>query len=166
MPSFVSSLPCLVSRCVVLCRLVSDLSLLTFALFVCLSVCVLQEDRVSCVSEGGRHERTCMQVFIFPTSACTSLASSSSANQLQTLFRLFSSVTGTGPQYLADIHMIFVPSRRLRSSPDTRLFQIPSVNTKSTGQRTLAYQGPTVWNKLPQHQACSFPPFFQNCVQK
>ena len=57
-------------------------------------------------------------------------------------------VTDTGPQYLADILKIYVPSWQLRSSSDYCLFQIPSVHTKSTGQHTFAYQGPTVRNKL------------------
>ena len=63
----------------------------------------------------------------------------------------FSFVTGTGPQYLADIFKIYAPSRQFCSSSDTCLFQIPSVNTKSNGQRTFAYQGPTVWNKLSRN---------------
>ena len=63
----------------------------------------------------------------------------------------FSSATGIGLQYLADILKIYVPSRQLRSSSDSRLFEIPSVNTKSTGQCISEYQGPTVWNELPHN---------------
>ena len=58
---------------------------------------------------------------------------------------------------------------------NTRLFQIPAVDTKSTGQRASACQGPTVWSQLPhntshttpatQHQAYSLPRFFLNCFQ-
>ena len=39
----------------------------------------------------------------------------------------FLSVTESGPQYLADILKMYIPSRQLRSSSDTRLFQIPSL---------------------------------------
>ena len=48
-----------------------------------------------------------------------------------------------------------------------RLFQIPSVKTKSSGQRSFAYQGPTAWNKTPaQRQACFFHELFQNCSKE
>ena len=58
------------------------------------------------------------------------------------------SFTGTGSQYLADVLKIYIPSRQIRSSSDTRLFQIPSVNTEPSGRRTFRYQGPSLWNKL------------------
>ena len=85
----------------------------------------------------------------FPTSAFTSLVSSPSANQPQTLFHLFlfrhwhwSSIPGRPSQ---DLYSFPTPSFLLWR---TRLFQILSVNSKSSGQRTFAYQGPPVWNQL------------------
>ena len=92
-------------------------------------------------SRGNARNRVKMTTF--PTFACTSLASSPATNQYKLSSICFSSVIGTGPQYLADILKTCVLSRQLRSSSDARLFQTPSVNIKSTGQRTFAYQGPT-----------------------
>ena len=31
----------------------------------------------------------------------------------------------------------------------TGIDEIPTVKTKSYGQRSFAYQGPTIWNKMP-----------------
>ena len=61
----------------------------------------------------------------------------------------YSSLSGTGPQYLSDLIQVYTSSRCLRSSSDTRILRIPTVKTKSYGQRSFAYQGPTIWNKLP-----------------
>ena len=59
---------------------------------------------------------------------CTPLAANLSTNQLLISSIYFSSVTGLiGSQYLADILSVYVPSRQLRFSSDTHLFQIPSV---------------------------------------
>eukprot|EP00745_Piridium_sociabile_P025212 TRINITY_DN39921_c0_g1_i18.p1 TRINITY_DN39921_c0_g1~~TRINITY_DN39921_c0_g1_i18.p1 ORF type:complete len:291 (-),score=25.65 TRINITY_DN39921_c0_g1_i18:34-906(-) len=63
----------------------------------------------------------------------------------------FSSATGTGPEYLSDILNIYAPPRQLRSSADNRMFCIPTVRTKSIGERSLVFQGPTIWNNLPQN---------------
>ena len=61
----------------------------------------------------------------------------------------FSSFCGTGPKYISDILQVYTPSRQLRSSTDTRLLRISSIRTKSFGQRSFCFQGPTVWNTLP-----------------
>eukprot|EP00745_Piridium_sociabile_P004237 TRINITY_DN12507_c0_g1_i3.p1 TRINITY_DN12507_c0_g1~~TRINITY_DN12507_c0_g1_i3.p1 ORF type:complete len:128 (-),score=15.14 TRINITY_DN12507_c0_g1_i3:89-472(-) len=61
----------------------------------------------------------------------------------------FNSLASSGPQYLSDLISIYTPSRELRSSADTRVLQIPSVRTKTYGQRSFSFQGPSVWNKLP-----------------
>ena len=61
----------------------------------------------------------------------------------------FNTVTGAGPEYMSDILHIYRPSRQLRSSSDDRILHIPSIKTKSFGHRSLAYQGPSVWNQLP-----------------
>ena len=36
------------------------------------------------------------------------------------------------------------------SASDTRTFVIPRVNTKTFGERSFSYAGPSVWNNLPQ----------------
>ena len=61
----------------------------------------------------------------------------------------YSSSSGTGPQYLSDLIQVYTSSRCLRSSTDTRILRIPTVKTKSYCQCSFAYQGPTIWNKLP-----------------
>ena len=62
----------------------------------------------------------------------------------------YSSLSGTGPQYLSDLIQVYTSSRCLCSSSDTTcILRIPSVKTKSCGQRSFAYQGPSIWNKLP-----------------
>ena len=61
----------------------------------------------------------------------------------------YSSLSGTGSQYLSDLIQVYTSSRCLRSSSDIRILGIPTVKTKSYGQRSFAYQGPTICNKLP-----------------
>ena len=58
------------------------------------------------------------------------------------------------------------PPKRLGSNKtveasDTRTFITPRVNTKTFGERSFSYAGPSVWNNLPQtlchsDSACSF----------
>ena len=43
----------------------------------------------------------------------------------------------------------YIPSRRLRSSSDSRLLRIPSFRLKSFGQRKFSYQASVLWNSLP-----------------
>ena len=93
----------------------------------------------------------------FSASAYALLAFDLSKNQLQTFLHLFLFCTGSGLQHLADILKIDVPSLQLRSSSDSRMFQTPSVQTKSFGQRPFSYDGPPVCNKLPhniRHASC------------
>ena len=60
----------------------------------------------------------------------------------------FGAITSTGPVYLSDLHKIYTPSRQLRSSTDSRILCIPSVNTKLYGERSFSYTSPTFWNTL------------------
>ena len=62
----------------------------------------------------------------------------------------FNSISGTAPQYLSDLHQPYTPARQLRSASDTRTFVTPRVNTKTFGERSFSYAGPSVWNNLPQ----------------
>ena len=62
----------------------------------------------------------------------------------------FNSISGTAPQYLSDLLQPCTPARQLRSASDTRTFVTPSVNTKTFGERSFSYAGPSVWNSLPQ----------------
>ena len=68
----------------------------------------------------------------------------------------FNSISGTAPQYLSDLLQPYTPTRQLRSASDTRTFVTPPppppprVNTKTFGERSFSYAGPSVWNNLPQ----------------
>ena len=62
----------------------------------------------------------------------------------------FNSISGTSPQYLSDLLQPYTPARQLRSASDTRTFVTPRVNTKTFGERSFSYAGPSVWNNLPE----------------
>ena len=62
----------------------------------------------------------------------------------------FNSISGTAPQYLSDLLQPYTPARQLRSASDPRTFVSPHVNTKTFGERSFCYVGPSVWNNLPQ----------------
>ena len=65
-------------------------------------------------------------------------------------FLCFGAITSTGPVYLSDLLKIYTSSGLLRASADIRILCIPSVNTKSYGERSFSYTGPTLWNTLPK----------------
>ena len=62
----------------------------------------------------------------------------------------FSSISGTAPQYLSDLLQPYTLARQLRSASDTQTFVTRRVNTKTFGERSFSYAGPSVWNNLPQ----------------
>ena len=62
----------------------------------------------------------------------------------------FSSISGTAPQHLSDLIQPYTPARQLRSASDTRTFVTPRVNTKTFGERSFSYSGPSIWNNLLQ----------------
>ena len=61
----------------------------------------------------------------------------------------YSYLSHSGPEYLSKVLQIKTPSRQLRSSSDNRILRVPSVKTKTFGQRSFSYAGPMIWNKLP-----------------
>ena len=62
----------------------------------------------------------------------------------------FSSIFGTAPQYLSNLLQPYTPARQLWFASDTRTFVTPCVNTKTFGERSFSYAGPSVWNNFPQ----------------
>ena len=75
----------------------------------------------------------------------------------------FSAINSSCPQYLADLLKIYAPSHQLRSSADTCTLYIPSVHTKTYGQRAFSHSAPTLWNNLSKairnsESALSFKP--------
>ena len=61
----------------------------------------------------------------------------------------FKILTGSAPSYLSDLVHIYVPSRTLRSSADTRIFRLPTYNRKQHGQRAFSYSAVKTFNALP-----------------
>ena len=47
--------------------------------------------------------------------------------------------TGTAPPYLFDLLELYIPSRTLRSSADTRVFRIPNRRQKFQGQHACFF---------------------------
>ena len=60
----------------------------------------------------------------------------------------FKFVNNDGPLYLSDLLRLYIPSRQLRFSSDTRLLRIPSFRLKSFWQRNFSYQASVLWNSL------------------
>ena len=65
-------------------------------------------------------------------------------------------VSDTALLYFSDLLCLYVPSRSLRSSADTRIFRISLMSKlvttrkkKFQGQRAFSHLGPVTWNKLP-----------------
>ena len=56
----------------------------------------------------------------------------------------------TAPVYLSDLLHVYSPSRRLRSSSDSRTLRISHVKTKTFGHRSFSYAALSVWNSLPR----------------
>ena len=61
----------------------------------------------------------------------------------------FNFFSGTSPAYISDLLSVYTPARNLRSSSDSRILKIPTVNTVSYGQRSFSFAAPTFWNSLP-----------------
>ena len=54
-----------------------------------------------------------------------------SGHEYRTKFPRFSVITCTGPQYLSELLHLYIPSRDLRSSADTRILKFPRSNSKA-----------------------------------
>ena len=65
------------------------------------------------------------------------------------LLLTYKSLTNQGPSYLSDLLNLYVPSRQLRSSDDSRRLQIPSYHLKTLGYRSFSHQAAKLWNSLP-----------------
>ena len=60
----------------------------------------------------------------------------------------YSSLSGTGSQYLSDLIQVYTSSRCLHSSSNTHILRIHTVKTNYFGQHSFGYLCPTIWNKL------------------
>ena len=58
-------------------------------------------------------------------------------------------ITGTAPQYLAELVQIYVPSRSLHSSSDDRTFHVPFFKRKQHCGRAFFFSAAQIWNSLP-----------------
>ena len=61
----------------------------------------------------------------------------------------YNSIYRTAVYYLSDLLQPYTPARKVRSASDTRIFVTPRVNSKTFGERSFSYAGPSVWNNLP-----------------
>ena len=52
------------------------------------------------------------------------------------------------PSYLTELLTLYKPERTLRSS-NKMLYTVPSISTKTYGERTFEYSASTLWNSLP-----------------
>ena len=59
----------------------------------------------------------------------------------------YKSLTGTGPRYLAELLVPYIPSRTLRSAKK-ELLVVPKVNLE-VGNQSFRWSAPTLWNSLP-----------------
>ena len=65
------------------------------------------------------------------------------------LLLIYKSINGHSPSYLKDLFSPYVPRRDLRSA-DGMLLTKPKMLT-SIGERAISYQGPLLWNGLPDY---------------
>ena len=62
----------------------------------------------------------------------------------------FNAINSSGPAYLSELLHVYIPSRTLRSSSDTRILKIQQYKRKAHGFCTFSCFGPHIWNSLPQ----------------
>jgi hypothetical protein len=58
-------------------------------------------------------------------------------------------ITGSAPDYLSDRFTLYMPSRTLRSSTDTRTFRLPALCHGRYGLRAFSHSAAVAWNSLP-----------------
>ena len=64
------------------------------------------------------------------------------------LLHTFNGIHGLAPHYISELVSSYNPLRSLWSSTQ-QLLQVPRQRTKTYGERSFAYSGPTLWNSLP-----------------
>ena len=74
--------------------------------------------------------------------------------QFKILILVYKAVHGLAPDYISDLILPYIPTRRLRSEDQHRLV-VPTTKLVSFGDRAFAKAGPTLWNKLPLNIRCS-----------
>ena len=62
----------------------------------------------------------------------------------------FSPISGSGPAYISELLHVYIPSRTLRSSSDTRMLQVQQYKRKTHDFRTFSCFGLHIWNSLAQ----------------
>ena len=122
------------------------------AVSCCFSSCLTGSSNVSETTQPEYSLPVTKTWACFSASTCTPLGANLSTNQLLISSICFSSVTGLigsrkpcwHPQYLCSFPT--TPFLLWHSSVSN-----PFCQSKLPGQRSFAYQGPTVWNKLPHN---------------
>ena len=67
----------------------------------------------------------------------------------KTLTLCYKSLNNSAPSYLSGCLKIYIPSRTLRFSSDTRLLIIPRAKLSTFGSRAFSVSAPKLWNTLP-----------------
>lgn len=70
--------------------------------------------------------------------------------QFKILLLTYKALHEMAPTYVADLLNRYIPARRLRSS-SKKLLVVPTIRTKTYGQRAFSYAAPYLWNLLPEH---------------
>ena len=60
----------------------------------------------------------------------------------------FKCINNSAPTYLCNLISLYVPRRKLRSSEDKFVLNVPKVRT-GFGERAFSFNGPQTWNNLP-----------------
>ena len=93
--------------------------------------------------------------FHLTKSAVLSVFSRSHLHDLQILPKFFAGklfiqiISGTAPQYLAELVHIYILSRSLHSSSNDRTFCIPTFKRKEHGGQAVCFSAGQTWNSLP-----------------
>ncbi|CAH3034447.1 unnamed protein product, partial [Pocillopora meandrina] len=66
-----------------------------------------------------------------------------------TAARLLVALNDMAPTYLVELLSRYIPARNLRSS-NMNLLEVPTIRTKTYGQRAFSYAAPYLWNQLPE----------------
>ena len=69
--------------------------------------------------------------------------------QFKILLITYKALNDMAPTYLVELLSRYIPARNLRSS-NMNLLEVPTIRTKTYGQRAFSYAAPYLWNQLPE----------------
>ena len=108
---------------------------------------VIQNSAARLVSRTKKHES------VSPILQCLHWLPVRSRIMFKILLFAYECFHDLAPSYLSELLTTYKPERNLRSSKKN-LFIIPTVLTKTYGERSFAYAAPILWNSLPDSLRC------------